>query len=86
MLPTDQRLHIVIGGQLMAIGSHALEDLAQVEPVGLYPNYAEAHAARRAKAQSTVDNALKRYFIVHAQGLLDPSRDDTGSAVAGRDG
>ena len=43
--------------------------------MGAYPNYAEAHTAWRAKAQSTVDNALMRYFIIHAHRLLDPSKD-----------
>ena len=35
-----------------------------------------ALAAWRAKAQSTVDNALMRYFIIHAHRLLDPESDD----------
>ena len=33
-------------------------------------------AAWRGKAQSTVDNALMRYFIIHAHKLLDPATDD----------
>jgi hypothetical protein len=40
--------------------------------VGIYPNYASAYAAWRAKAQQTVDNAHMRYFIVHLHRLLDP--------------
>ena len=31
-----------------------------------------AHAAWKAKAQMTVDNAHMRYFIVHMHRLLDP--------------
>ena len=50
-------------------------DLHKVELVGAYANYAEAHKAWRAKAQATVDNALMRYFIIHAHRLLDPSKD-----------
>ena len=49
--------------------------------VGIYPNYATAYAAWKAKAQHTVDNALMRYFIVHMHRLLDPGR---ASARAGR--
>jgi len=30
------------------------------------------HAAWKAKAQGTVDNAEMRYFIVHLHRLLDP--------------
>jgi myo-inositol-1(or 4)-monophosphatase len=40
--------------------------------VGIYPNYASAYAAWKAKAQQTVDNAQMRYFIVHLHRLLDP--------------
>ena len=37
--------------------------------------HAEALAAWRRKAQETVDNALMRYFIIHAHKLLDPGKD-----------
>ena len=40
--------------------------------VGVYPNYATAYVAWKAKAQQTVDNAHMRYFIVHLHRLLDP--------------
>jgi hypothetical protein len=46
-----------------------------VEIVGLYPSYATAYAAWKAKAQQTVDNAHMRYFIVHLHRLLDPDQD-----------
>jgi hypothetical protein len=62
-----QLLHLVIGGELT--------DLDQVEIVGVFPNYASAHAAWKAKAQQTVDNAHMRYFVVHLHRLLDPSQD-----------
>ena len=73
--PDQQLLHIVIGGELTSVDSVEFRDLARVELVGAYPNYAAAHVAWRAKAQSTVDNALMRYFIIHAHRLLDPSKD-----------
>ena len=73
--PPEQLLHIVIGGELTSVDSVEFRDLAKVELVGAYPNYAEAHTAWRAKAQSTVDNALMRYFIIHAHRLLDPEHD-----------
>ena len=72
--PDHQLLHIVIGGELTSVDSVEFRDLAKVELVGAYPNYAEAHAAWRAKAQGSVDNALMRYFIIHAHRLLDPSK------------
>jgi len=73
--PDHQLLHIVIGGELESVDSVKFRDLSKVEMVGAYPNYAEALAAWRAKAQSTVDNALMRYFIIHAHRLLDPSKE-----------
>ena len=75
--PDCQLLHIVIGGELNRVDGHEFRDLEKVELVGAYPNYAAAHAAWRAKAQATVDNALMRYFIIHAHRLLDPSKDPT---------
>jgi hypothetical protein len=67
-----QLLHLVIGGELKDVGVNEFRDLAEVDFVGAYPNYAEAYAAWKAKAQATVDNALMRYFIIHAHRLLDP--------------
>ena len=73
-MPDRQLLHLVIGGELKSVDSTEFRDLTRVDLVGAYPNYAEAHKAWRAKAQSTVDNALMRYFIIHAHRLLDPSK------------
>ena len=72
-----QLLHIVFGGELKEIGGTEFRDLSKVELVGAYPNYAAARAAWKARAQATVDNALMRYFIVHAHRLLDPATDGT---------
>ena len=71
----QQLLHLVIGGELTDLGSATFKDLDQVEIVGVFPNYASAHAAWKAKAQQTVDNAHMRYFIVHLHRLLDPGHD-----------
>ena len=43
-----------------------------VDIVGVYPNYAAAHAVWKQKAQLTVDNAEMRYFVVHLHRLLEP--------------
>ncbi len=67
-----QLLHIVLGGELTDLGGTEFKDLEKVEIVGVFPNYATAYAAWKAKAQKTVDNALMRYFIVHLHRLLDP--------------
>ena len=69
---SKQLLHLVIGGEVEKLDSTDFKDLSKVEIVGLYPNYATAHSAWKAKAQQTVDNAHMRYFIVHLHRLLDP--------------
>ncbi len=70
-----QLLHIVIGGELKAVAETEFADLAKVEFVGAYGSYAEAHKAWKSKAQSTVDNAHARYFILHAHKLIEPHPD-----------
>jgi Domain of unknown function (DUF4170) len=70
--PGKQLLHLVLGGELTELGGSEFKDLQSVEIVGLYPNYASAYVAWKAKAQQTVDNAHTRYFIVHLHRLLDP--------------
>ena len=71
----QQLLHLVIGGELIDLEHITFKDLDQVEVVGIFPNYATALAAWKAKAQQTVDNAHMRYFIVHLHRLLDPGQD-----------
>jgi hypothetical protein len=73
--PPQQLLHLVIGGELADLARTTFKNLDEVEIVGLYPNYASAYAAWKAKAQQTVDNAHMRYFIVHLHRLLDPAQD-----------
>lgn len=67
-----QLLHLVLGGELSRLDDIEFKDLNKVDIVGVFPNYATAYAAWRAKAQQTVDNAQMRYFIVHLHRLLDP--------------
>jgi hypothetical protein len=74
--PGKQLLHLVFGGELAKIDSVEFKDLESLDIVGIYPNYATAYAAWKAKAQQTVDNAQMRYFIVHLHRLLDPSSTD----------
>lgn len=70
--PKKQLLHLVLGGELSRLEDIEFKDLSKVDIVGVFPNYATAYAAWRAKAQQTVDNAQMRYFIVHLHRLLDP--------------
>jgi hypothetical protein len=67
-----QLLHLVFGGELQSVADTEFRDLDKLDIVGIFPNYASAYAAWKAKAQGTVDNAQMRYFIVHMHRLLEP--------------
>jgi Domain of unknown function (DUF4170) len=73
--PQAQLLHLVFGGELTDLEKVEFRDLNKLDIVGVYPNYATAYSAWKAKAQQTVDNAHMRYFIVHMHRLLDPETD-----------
>ena len=68
-----QRLHLVFGGELKTLDTHEFRDVSRLDIVGLFPDYASAERAWRARAQLTVDSALTRYFIVHLHRLIEPS-------------
>jgi endo-alpha-1,4-polygalactosaminidase (GH114 family) len=78
-VPSKQLLHLVFGGELARIDDIEFKDLAHLDIVGIYPNYASAYTAWKAKAQQTVDNAQMRYFIVHLHRLLDPDHPAAGA-------
>jgi hypothetical protein len=67
-----QLLHLVFGGELESVSNIESRNLDKLDVVGIFPNYASAYTAWKAKAQRTVDNAEMRYFIVHLHRLLDP--------------
>ena len=67
-----QLLHLVFGGELKSVNGTEFRDLNALDIVGIYPSYAAAQTAWKAKAQQTVDNAHMRYFVVHLHRLLDP--------------
>ena len=73
---TKQLLHLVFGGDLVDPSTNEFVDTESLDIVGIYPNYAEALAAWRGKAAATVDDAHRRYFVVHLHRLLEP--DDEG--------
>ena len=79
---SKQLLHLVFGGELEHLDDVQFKDLGKIDVVGIFPNYATAYSAWKAKAQQTVDNAQMRYFIVHLHRLLDP--DTATQAPAGK--
>lgn len=70
-----QLLHLVIGGELIDPNKTTFKNLKEIDFVGVFPNYAQAHDAWKSAAQRTVDNAHARYFILHAHELIDPDKD-----------
>lgn len=70
--PKRQLLHLVIGGELANVERVEFRDLANLDFVGAYANYADARDAWKGAAQRSVDNAHMRYFVIHAHRLLDP--------------
>ncbi|MCZ2328106.1 DUF4170 domain-containing protein [Bartonella sp. F02] len=71
-----QLLHLVFGGELKSLESNQFKNINDLDVVGIFPDYQSAQAAWRAKAQSSVDNALQRYYIVHLYRLLDAEASD----------
>ena len=69
-----QRLHLVFGGELVDPQRTEFRDVADIDIVGIFPDYATAYSAWKAKAQATVDNAHTRYFIAHLHRLRDEER------------
>jgi hypothetical protein len=70
---SPQLLHLVFGGELKNAEAFEFRDPAKIDVVGIFPDYASAERAWRAKAQMTVDSAETRYFIVHLHRFLDPA-------------
>ncbi|MEM7615342.1 MAG: DUF4170 domain-containing protein [Pseudomonadota bacterium] len=66
-----QRLHLVFGGELTDPSTTHFRDVADIDIVGIFPDYATAYNAWKAAAQATVDNAHMRYFIAHLHRLRD---------------
>ena len=62
----------MLGGELKSLETHEFRDVSKVDIVGLFPDYASAERAWRAKAHQTVDSAQTRYFIVHLHRLIEP--------------
>jgi hypothetical protein len=73
----QQLLHLVFGGELDDVTKVTFKDLARLDVVGFFPDYASAHQAWLGKARESIDNAQMRYFIVHMHRLLDPATDIT---------
>ena len=80
MTTTDkQLLHFVFGGELKDLNCTEFRDLSKLDIVGIFPDYASAAQAWKAKAQATVDNAHMRYFSANIHRLRQETH--AGSAT-----
>jgi len=66
-----QLLHLVFGGHVDDPTTVEFDDPDNLDIVGIYPNNAEALNAWRAKSQEHVDDAHRKYVLVHLHRLLD---------------
>lgn len=65
------KLHLVFGGRVK--DPRTLDfDMSTIDVVGIYDSYAAAEDAWRAAAQQSVDDAEKKYVVVHLHRLLEP--------------
>ena len=75
------KLHLVFGGELVDPKGVQFRDVDEIDVVGIFPDYATAYDAWKAKAQATVDNAHIRYFIAHLHRLQGEQRDKPEAAA-----
>ncbi|WP_310496038.1 DUF4170 domain-containing protein [Sandarakinorhabdus sp.] len=66
------KLHLVFGGRVSDPQTTDFSHPDALDVVGIFPDYASAEAAWRAKAQATVDDATMKYVVVHLHRLLQP--------------
>lgn len=74
------KLHLVFGGRVHDPRGLDFEDLAAIDVVGFYEDYASAEQAWRGAAQRTVDDAEMKYVVVHLHRLLEPELDAKAQA------
>jgi hypothetical protein len=70
------KLHLVFGGRVSDPRTLDFVDPANLEVVGVFPDYTSAEKAWRSAAQRTVDDAEMRFVVVHLHRLLDPGSTD----------
>ena len=66
------KMHLVFGGRVSDPRTLDFVDLANIDVVGVFPDFHSAEAAWRGAAQRTVDDAEMKYVIVHLHRLLEP--------------
>ena len=68
---SQQRLHLVYGGELVDPSKTDFRDVKDIHVVGMFADYDSAYDAWKNEAQRTVDNAHMRYFIAPLHRLME---------------
>lgn len=63
--------HLVFGGELSSLEKHEFKNAAELDVIGIFSSYDDAHKAWKAAAQRTVDNAMMRYFVIDLERAID---------------
>ena len=66
------KLHLVFGGRVADPQGVDFIDPANLDVVGVFPDFTSAETAWRSAAQRTVDDATMKYVVVHLHRLLQP--------------
>ena len=66
------KLHLVFGGRVSDPQTLDFSEPDKLDVVGIFPDYASAQTAWRARAQATVDDATMKYVVVHLHRMLEP--------------
>ncbi len=81
---SQQRLHLVFGGELASPTKNVFKDVSKIHVVGIFPDYDSAYLAWKAEAQRTVDDAHMRYYIAHIHRLRDEAAPASPTEELGR--
>jgi len=75
-------LHLVFGGEVADPRGTDFVDTAELDVVGIYPNYKTALDAWRGASQKRVDEAHIKYVIVHLHRLMDPETEGEATGTS----
>lgn len=76
------KLHLVFGGRVRDPQGLDFVDPANLDVVGIFPDYDAAEKAWRGAAQRTVDDAEMKFVVVHLHRLLEPDLTATGDVAS----
>lgn len=81
IMESKQLLHLVFGGRVKDPRGLEFENVDDIEVVGIYPDYKAAEQAWRGASQTHVDDALRKYVVVHLHRLIEPEEEKTAGAA-----